>query len=317
MKHTMSFRFRCGPNGRRLGSYAALALLLGACGGGAVVPAAAVGKVGGSLSSHAHNVPQGAEVCALKEAIEKPPGKRGSVMEPCEDGLKSDQLWRGSMGVLAAYGRHLEAVSAGADPQGSGKLQAAMTGIRGQSWIDVEDGVEKAARTAAANLVDQLGKSTADSELEEIVKAAAPHVTTLCDGLEPYLEAQAQTVGELRKQLPEKEKAPSSRRCAMLDNRSICMADNVVDRMTYAGTFGHLASLESSHRDARNAVAAFCAAHAKLEKAAKAGELSDDETGHAVAAAVKDAIPERSEPSEAAEGGEAQPGAQPAPGGNP
>lgn len=283
---------------RWLGGGVALATLLLACGGGGLTPAAAVGKVGGNLSAHAHSVPQGAELCALKEAMKAAGGKaKTSVTDPCKEHLKRDQVWRRSMTALAAYGEHIEAVSEGLDPETSGRLQAALTGVRSPNWIDVEGDKEQAARKAVAELVSQMDKSTADNDLASIVNAAAPHVKKICDGLQPYLEEQAQAAAELSDEIPKKQKAPTARRCAMIDNRPICMADNVVDHMVYATEFGRLAAMEAGHRDASQAVAAFCAAHAKLDKAAAEGSLDDDETGRAVVDEVKRAIPERSEPA--------------------
>lgn len=274
--------------------------LASGCGGGAPPPAAAVGQLGGDLSARAHAVPQGAELCALSEAVDKPPGKAGaSVTEPCADEVESDELWRRSLVVLSAYGAHLEALAKDEDPEISGRLRAALTGIRGPNWIDVEDNEQKAARTAAADLVRQLDEATSDSDLEGTVQAAAPHVEKVCDGLIAYLAAQTASAAELRAELLAKEKAPASRRCAMVDNRPICMADNVVDHLVYASEFGRLASLEAGHRDAGNAVAAFCAAHAKLDEAAAAGTLSDDTT-RAVIDEIRRAIPERA-PSAPAE----------------
>ena len=47
----------------------ALVFALPACGGGVDGPAAAVGKVGRTLSGHAQAVPQGAETCAMERAL--------------------------------------------------------------------------------------------------------------------------------------------------------------------------------------------------------------------------------------------------------
>lgn len=291
-----------------LSSVAALASLLVACGGGALPPTAAVGKVGSSLSAHSQGVPQGAEICALTEALKRGPGKAGKpVSEPCEKNVASDELWRRSMGVLAAYGAHLEALSADEDPASSGQLQAALTGVRGPNWIEVEDDDEKAARNAVAELVGQMEKANSDSDLEQTVKDAAPRIGKVCDGLIPFLEEQATSAATLRTELAAKEKAPASRRCAMLDSRPICMADNVVDHMVYATEFGRLSSLESRHREARNAVAAFCAAHAKLDKAAAAGTLDDESTARSVIDEIKRAIPERSAAASGADAEEAPP----------
>ena len=44
-------------------------------------------------------------------------------------------------------------------------MEAALTGIDGPGWIDVEDAEEKAAADAAAALVDQMQKRTGDDDL--------------------------------------------------------------------------------------------------------------------------------------------------------
>ena len=61
----------------------------------------------------------------------------------------------------------------------------------------------------------------------------------------------------------------------------------MVDRMVYASAFGQIATLESAHLEAHDAVAGFCAAHLKLEAAATAGTLSKDQTYADVVEAVK------------------------------
>ncbi len=284
---------------RHVVAAAALTSLLPACGGGALSPAAAVGKVGSSLSAQSQMAPQGAEICQLNEALkQQPPGRKTPLSEPCQDAFKSDRLWRGAMVTLAAYGDHVEAVAAGADPATSGQLQAALTGVRGPNWIDVEEGKEKAARDAVAELVKQM--DTSEGGLEEVVQAAAPHVKTICDGLEPYLDAQAQSLAGIRKDVDGKQISPATRRCTMLDNRPVCVSNSVADRIFYATASGHLTALEHSHVHARNTVGAFCAAHAKLQKAADDGNFEDESTHREIADAVKNshgAEPQAESPS--------------------
>jgi hypothetical protein len=264
-------------------------------------PASAVGKVAGPLAVHSQSVPRGAEICALEEALQAPSGKgKSTVSERCEKGLNSDQLWRGAMTVLAGYGEHLDAVSSGDDPAMSGQLVAARSGIRTASWVEVDDAAEKTARSAVFELVSDMEQRKADDKLDTVVKAAAPRVTSICEGLERYLAKQTESLTKLRKEVPEKEAAPGARRCAMLDNRPICLADSVVDHAFYASQLGHLAALESNHRGAHDTVAAFCAAHAELEKAAASGALTDDATAKQVIDAVKRAMPQQASQGPAA-----------------
>jgi hypothetical protein len=246
-------------------------------------------------------VPQAAEICALDEALKAPPGKPpASVTDPCKKRLASDTLHRRSMSVLGGYAQHLDALASDGDPSASGSLQAALSGVRGPSWIDVEEGDEKATRDAVYRLTDRLGKSTEDDELEQVVKDVAPHVKTICDNLGKALEAQVARIKELRNEIPAKLALPGSRRCAMLDNRPVCMADSPGDFMFYATEFGRLASLEHQHRDAQQTLAAFCAAHRELESAAASGALEDESTGRKVLDAVRKAIPEQSGGSDGA-----------------
>jgi hypothetical protein len=280
---------------------AALLFLIPAC-GGAGTPSVAVGKVGSDLSAHTHAVPQGAEVCALQEAVAAPAtGTEKPTSETCGKALKSDQLWRRSMGVLAAYAETLEDLAAGGNSESTGQLAAARTGVTGPNWIEVEDGKEKAARTAAADIVNQLGTNTSKGDLDKMVKDAAPHVKTVCEGLVAYLEAQARGLVDVQKEVEKKRTARNDRRCASVDSRSICVGESVIDRMVYANMFGHAAALESSHLEAHDAVAGFCAAHAKLQEAAEKGDLSSDKTYVNVVDAVKSA--RRSQPQVGAEGG--------------
>ena len=67
--------------------------------------------------------------------------------------------------------------------------------------------------------------------------------------------------------------------------------------------FGGLAMKEANHLEARDDVASFCAAHAKLESAAGAGTTNKDETYAEIVNAVK-AVP-RSKPARQAAAPEA------------
>lgn len=265
----------------------ALALMMPAC-GGAVASGAAVGKVGSGLSEHAQAVPEGAEICTAQEALAAPVGAvEKPRSEACVKAQKSDQLWRRSMVVLAAYGDMLETLASGAGTDTTGQLEAAQTGVRGVDWIDVEEGKEKAVRTAVAQLVDQMDKNAFEGDLEKAVQGAAPHVNTVCDGLVPYLEAQERSLSELQKEAEKKRLARTDRRCGTLDNRSVCVSDSSADQLVYATAMGNLAALERSHAQARDAVAGFCAAHKKLEAAAAEGRLSDSEVHGQVVEAVR------------------------------
>jgi hypothetical protein len=266
-----------------------LALLLPAC-GGAVASGVAAGKIGREVGTSAAAVPQGAEVCALKEALSAPPGGGGPekpLSETCAKSLKSDELWRRSMVVLGAYGGTLDGLAAGGKSETTGPLEAALTGVSGSDWIAVDENPEKAAREAVSQLVSQMSSGSAGGDLSKAVKDAAPHVKTLCDGLAPYLETQAKGLADIQKDIEKRRTTRNDRRCSTLDNRSICVSESVIDRVVYGSTFGRAAALEEAHLDAHRAVLAFCAAHRKLEDAAAKGDLKDDGTYRDVVAAVK------------------------------
>lgn len=258
--------------------------------GGSPPPAAAVGQVGGSLSSHTHSVPAGAEVCAMKEALAEAPKPNDAMAKTCDDAKKRDALWRGTMLVLAAYGESLGAVAAGGDEATTGQLEAALTGVEGTGWADAKEAKETAARDAASELVTQMSTDWKEGGFEARVKAAAPHVKAICEGLEPYLDEQTKELGAIQTDVEAKKKTPLARRCAMLNNAPVCVSDSMADRMVYASAFGRLATLEASHRTASRAVAGFCAAHEKLEAAAEAGKAEDEATYKEVVQAVRDAV---------------------------
>lgn len=282
--------FRADHRGslRRAAGLAALTLLP-AC-GGAAATGGATGQIGRDVSAQAQVVPQGAEVCALKDAVATQAGGPDKPLsDTCGKLVKSDRLWRRSMGVLGAHASALEALASGADGETTGPMEAALTGVQGPDWVDVEDGKEKAAREAVSELVKQLRNGAGGGELARAVKDAAPHVSTVCDGLVPYLKAQAQALGEIQKEIEKKRAARADRRCGTLDNRSVCVGESILDRAVYANAFGRLASLEASHEDARQVVAGFCAAHRKLAEAAEKGALSDKKTYFDVVDAVRSA----------------------------
>jgi hypothetical protein len=264
------------------------ALFTPAC-GGAVQSGVAVGKVAEGLSEHAHAAPQGAEVCALQEALTAPaPGAAEKpTSESCAKAAKSDQLWHRALQVLGAYGETLETMASGEGDSTTGQLEAAQTGVTGGDWVDVDSASEQAARTAVVNLVTQLSTNPSKGDLAGAVKAAAPSVKTLCDGLTSYLETQAHSLADIEKDAEKRRAVRTERRCGALDTRPVCVGDSMVDRMVYASVFGQIATLESSHLEAHDAVAGFCAAHLKLEAAAAAGSLGKEQTYLDVVAAVK------------------------------
>ncbi len=266
-----------------------LILILAGC-GGAVGSGVAVGKVGRQLSTHALAVPQGGEVCALKDALAAQQGgeKDKPFETKCEKELKADRVYGGALMALAAYGETLETVAAGGGGETTGQIEAASAGAPPDA-SDAADGPEKAARDATAALLEELAKKEKKDDLGDVVTRAAPHVKAICDALPPYLDAQATGIGDALREAEKKRLSPADRRCGTLDNRSICVGDTAVDKVVYASTYGRLTKLEQSHRRARDGALGFCAAHVKLEEAAKNGSLEDDETVTAIAEAVKSA----------------------------
>ena len=265
--------------------------MLPACGKSAVVPVMAVGKVGGGLTSHVHATPRGAQVCAYKAALEaNAQQSKTPTSEQCAKASTSDALWRRSVIVLAAYGESLEALGNRGEPEATGKLEAELTGVRETVWITVDDAKEKAARDAVAQLVTQMNGRTSKTDIEQAVNDAAPHVKTLCDGLNAYFQTQLTDLADLQKQIEEKRASPTTRRCAMLDTRAICVADSATDRISYANALGDLASLEASHQYARDSIAGFCGAFGALADAAANGKVSDKATYDAVVQAARKAV---------------------------
>lgn len=284
----------------------ALVSLVGlpSCASGSVASGAAVGKAGGGLSVHAQQVPQGARACEMKEALTAP--ALGAAPKPtsdtCARALNSDLLWRRSMVVLSAYSRKLDALASGGSPETSGRVEAALTGIRGDDWIDVWPS-EQAARSAAAKLVAQMEAQDDKSDLDKTITDAAPHVKTLCTGLRSYLDAQATKFTELRDEMEKKRAARTDRRCVTFDNRTVCVSESAVDRVLYAGAINDLTMQAINHLDARDDVASFCAAHDKLETAAGSGDTSKSETYGGIVDAVK-AVPRAKPPKLAPQSGE-------------
>jgi hypothetical protein len=264
---------------------AAAALTLSAC--GPSMSGIAFGKIGRGVEAHAQSAPQGAEVCALQDALAAPnTGSDKPAADTCARALKNDHLWRHAMLVLGAYGETLETVALGVNTDGAGQIEAARTGVKGSDWIEVDGTAEQAARDAAARLASQMSATGSKGDLAGFVKSASPHVKTLCEGLTGYLEAQSKSLGDIEKDAEKKHTARMDRRCAQLDSRTVCVSESVVDRMFYATLFGQAALLESSHQEAHDAVEGFCKAHAKLESAAADGRLGSDKTYGEVVEAV-------------------------------
>jgi hypothetical protein len=129
-------------------------------------------------------------------------------------------------------------------------------------------------------------------------------VKVICDGLVPYLEAQAKTLGEAQKEVEKKRAAKTDRRCGSVDNRPVCVGDSAGDKMTYANMIAQLGTLENNHKDAHDAAAGFCAAHKKLEEAAADGRIGKSQTYVEIVDAVKAA------PRSGGKGGAAPPPAK-------
>ncbi len=249
---------------------------------------AAAGTVGRDLADRTGEVPRGAEVCAMKKALAAPaPGADRPLRETCADAATSEELWRRAMIVLGAYAGRLEAVADGADPTSAGQLAAARTGVTGPSWIDVEDPAEVEARAAVAKLVELLDRDEQKSDLDEMVKAATPHVEALCEGMDPYFDAQLSALVEIRRDVEKRQTTRSDRRCGMVDNRSFCVGESAQDRLDQGAVYGELVALLRGYVEAKNSLARFCAAHVKLAEAAEAGRMKQRDTTAALIEAVK------------------------------
>ena len=267
---------------------AALAGGTPACGKAAVGTGAAAGMVGRDLAERAAEVPRGAEVCAMQKALAAPtPGAEKPLRETCEDAATSEELWRRAMIVLGAYSARLEAVTGGADATSAGRLAAARTGVTGPTWIEVDEPAEVEARAAVAKLVELLERDEQKQDLDDTVKTAAPHVKTLCDKMDPYLDAQLGALAEIRQDVEKRQTTRSDRRCGMVDNRSFCVGESAQDRLDQGAIFGEVTALSRGYVDAKNALARFCAAHAELAEAAEDGRVKRRDTTAALVDAVR------------------------------
>ena len=128
----------------------------------------------------------------------------------------------------------------------------------------------------------------AKGDLEKALTESGPAVKVVCDGLTGYLATQARAFGDAAKEIEKRRVAHTEHRCGSLNAQSVCVGDSGMDRVVYANALGQLGALETSHTEAREAVAAFCAVHVKLEQAAANGAFKDDDATYAeVAEAVK------------------------------
>ena len=240
----------------------------------------AFGKIGSGLSADARSVPRGAELCAYQDALATPtPGAVDKpTRETCAKSLQSDALWQRAMLVLGAYSAKVEALGSGANAETAGVMEGALTHVNDASSVRADGAQEEAARDAIVQLATQLESNTSKGDLGQTVKDAAPHVKTLCDGLGGYFDAQIKIAGDAGTDIEKKRSTKADRRCAQIDGKSVCVAESVLDRMSYASAFADLHSIESSHQGARETLSSFCAAHEKLASAAQNGDLSKDQT---------------------------------------
>lgn len=271
----------------RLWSLSLCASLALACGAQTVQSGAGVGAIGRDLAINAQAVPQGTQICLWQESLgaQPVPGTEKPITETCGNALKSDLLWRRSVLVLSLYAEHLGNVAAGADAESSGRLEAARTGITTADWSDVND---QGVRDAVTSLVSQMSPAGGTrTDLSKIVQDASGPVKIVCDGLLSYLDAQAQSLGAIQKDIDKKRTNRTIRRCGTLEKQTICVADSVVDRLAYADAFGQVFALQNSTLEGRDSVARFCSAHQKLVAAAAGGQLTKKQTNADIIESVK------------------------------
>jgi hypothetical protein len=262
--------------------------LAAGCANKATVPGAAVGDLGAGLAAHANSVPRGAEACALEEGFKRQAGDQ----KKCDAELARDQLWGTSLDVLGAYSRSLQSLAHGTDPAHTGKLEAELTLVREESFVDVEGEDEEAARKAAHEIVTQMQERDDDAKIESVIQEAAPRVQTLCDGLLAYLGEQEQRFAALNADIDTKLQAsPGPPRCTNVGGQSVCVGNSVLDYLNAAEMKARLTDLTQDHEAARNSVAAFCVAHYTAAQDAEAGDLKGKESYAKLISAVHNAIP--------------------------
>jgi hypothetical protein len=193
-------------------------------------------------------------------------------------------MWRRAILVLSLHGQRIESVAAGVDPEATGKMEAALTGIRDANWTEAND---QGARDAINTLVSQMNGGANKTDLGKIVQDAAGPVKTLCDGLQGTLDAQLQTLANLQKEIDKKRMSRTAHRCGMIEKQTVCVNESVVDRLVYAGLFGQIFALENSTLEGRDGIARFCVAHEKLAAAAANGQLGNKQTYGNIVDAVR------------------------------
>jgi hypothetical protein len=216
--------------------------------------------------------------------------------ETCAKAIKSDQLWRRAMVVLAAHGDRLGALSSGEKPETTGQLEGALTRVRGPEWTEVNDPQEQAARDAVTQLVTQMSAGDSKADLAKAVKDAAPPVKTICDGLTSYLDKQLQGVNDVETEVEKRRAAHANRRCGKVGDQGFCVSESFLDRTAYASMYNRAAQVAGSHMQARDAVTTFCTVHQKLAEAAANGKLEKEQTYLDIVATVN-AIPSASQPA--------------------
>lgn len=268
-------------------------ILLGgglACGKGALGTGSAAGTLGRDLAQRSQAVPRAADVCAMQRALAGPAGApEKPLAELCASEATSDELWRRAMLVLGAHAERLDAEGRRVDRATAGPLAAALTGVTSPTWIEVEDPAELDARAAVAELVEQLENAEAEKDLDRTVKAAAPQVAALCSGLDPFFDAQLATLETLRKAVEKRQVTRADRRCGLLEGKSLCVGESSLDRFSQGAVHGEIARLMRDYVEAKNALARYCVAHAKLAEAAEKGKTKSGDTAKSLVTAVKGA----------------------------
>ncbi|MFO0611304.1 MAG: hypothetical protein U0414_01860 [Polyangiaceae bacterium] len=263
--------------------------MVAAC-GGPNASGVAVGRVGGELRPYGASVPQGGEVCLIEDALTAQPGQDKPMSDACKKALRNDRVFRKAFVALADYGEMLDSIAGGeVDAKQAGKLEAAESGVDGADFSGIDGAEATSTRDAMQSLVKLMSTNDAEGDLGKIIKAAAPHVKAICEGLSPYLDKQAKGFHSLQEELEKKRDAKTDRRCGNVDGKGFCVGESTTDKSVYAGMYSQLATLEDAHADAGDALDGFCAAHKKLEEAADAGTLKDEATYDAVVSAVKSA----------------------------
>lgn len=270
----------------RPSSLSLCACLAIACGAQSVPSGMTVGAIGRDLAINAQSAPQSAQVCLWQDALgpQPVPGAEKPASETCGSALKADLMWRRAILVLSLYSERVATVAAGADPESTGRLEAARSGVNGADWSDVDD---QGVRDAVTNLVNQLNATSNKTDLSRIVQDAAGPVKTVCDGVINYLDAQSQSVAAVQREVDKKRTNRTIRRCGMLEKQTVCVGDSVVDRISYADALGQVFAVQNSTLEARDSLARFCAAHQKLAAAATNGQLGKKQTYSDIVDGVK------------------------------